>query len=62
MTTILYSFIAITIAILLGIILFADKIEKSHKEMCEQWRKEQIEAGMPEKFVDLELLSNHFIL
>ena len=61
--TILYSFFAIIIAILLGIILFADKIEKAHIERCERWKKEQMEAGMPEEFVDQMLLSDpDFIL
>ena len=41
---------------------FPTFLEKSHKEMCEKWRKEQLEAGMPEEIVDLELLSHHFML
>ena len=48
---------------IITIIVFADKIEKAHIERCERWKKEQMEAGMPEEFVDQMLLSDpDFIL
>ena len=56
---IIFCIIALLVIAFYHLVTF---IEKSHKEMCEKWRKEQLEAGMPEEIVDSELLSNHFIL
>ncbi len=63
METIIYLILALFFAIIITIIAFADKIEKAHIERCERWKKEQMEAGMSEEFVDQMLLSDpDFIL
>ena len=63
METIIYLILALFFAIIITIIAFADKIEKAHIERCERWKKEQMEAGMPEEFIDQMLLSDpDFIL
>ena len=63
METIIYLILALFFAIIITIIAFADKIEKTHIERCERWKKEQMEAGMSEEFVDQMLLSDpDFIL
>ena len=57
------TFILISIvAFLLAIYFLAGKLEKAQIERCEKWRKEQLEKGVPEELVDLELLSCHFML
>ena len=51
------------ILVLLFLFIFLPLLEKAHIERCERWKKEQIEAGMPEEFVDQMLLSDpDFIL
>jgi hypothetical protein len=63
MEIIFYSLLALMSIAIITIIAFADKIEKAHIERCERWKKEQMEAGMPEEFVDQMLLSDpDFIL
>ena len=58
-----YSFSAIIALILLALFIFGDIIEEAHKERCERWKKEQMEAGMSEEMADFFLLTdNDFML
>jgi hypothetical protein len=44
-------------------IYLGQKIDEAQTKRCERWKKEQMEAGMPEEFVDQMLLSDpDFIL
>lgn len=55
--------IIFVILVLLFLFIFLPLLEKAHIERCERWKKEQMEAGMPEEFVDQMLLSDpDFIL
>ena len=58
----IYLFLLLVSIILIAINVFGDRIEKEYNKKCEQWKREQIKAGVPEKFVDQELLSNDFII
>ena len=39
-------------------IYLGQKIDEAQTKRCERWKKEQMEAGMPEEFVDQMLLSD----
>ena len=60
MTTLAIIFV---ILVLLFCLIFLPLLEKAHIKRCERWKKEQMEAGMSEKFVNHMLLSDpDFIL
>ena len=50
--------IIFVILVLLFCLIFLPLLEKAHIKRCERWKKEQMEAGMSEKFVDHMLLSD----
>ena len=57
------TFILISIvAFLLAVYYLGRKLEKAQIERCEKFKKEQLEQGVPEELVNLELLSCHFML
>lgn len=55
-------FLVLIVAMLLAIIFLAGKLEKAQIERCEKFKKEQLEQGVPEELVNLELLSCRFML
>ena len=57
------TFILLSIlAILLTVFFLGRKLEKTQIERCEKFKKEQLEKGVPEELVNLELLSCRFML
>ena len=57
------TFILISIvAFLLTVFCLGRKLEKAQIERCEKFKKEQLEKGVPEELVNLELLSCRFML
>ena len=57
------TFILISIvAFLLAVYYLGRKLEKAQIERCEKFKKEQLEKGVPEELVNLELLSCRFML
>ena len=57
------TFILISIvAFLLAVYYLGGKLEKAQIERCEKFKKEQLEQGVPEEWVNLELLSCRFML
>ena len=57
------TFILISIvAFLLAVYYLGRKLEKAQIERCEKFKKEQLEQGVPEELVNLELLSCRFML
>ena len=57
------AFILICIvAIPLAVFCLGRKLEKAQIERCEKFKKEQLEKGVPEELVNLELLSCRFML
>lgn len=50
------------VAIPLAVYYLGRKLEKAQIERCEKFKKEQLEQGMPEELVNLELLSCRFML
>ncbi len=56
------TFILISIvAFLLAVFCLGRKSEKAQIERCEKFKKEQLEKGVPEELVNLELLSCRFM-
>jgi len=55
MTTLAIIFV---ILVLLFCFIFLPLLEKAHIKRCERWKKEQMKAGMSEKFVNHMLLSD----
>ena len=57
------TFILISIvAFLLAVFCLGGKLEKAQIERCEKFKKEQLEQGVPEELVNLELLSCRFMV
>ena len=55
-------FLVFIVAIPLAAYYLGGKLEKAQIERCEKFKKEQLEQGVPEELVNLELLSCRFML
>ncbi len=55
-------FIIVIVPIVLALLILIIKGDTIQKRRCERFRREQLEKGIPDDMIDLELLSSRFML